>query len=445
MRAYLKMVAGEFALAGLVACSLSYLLLDAFNTAEWLQFGPLPAVLCLACMAGLYLLGFNGRSLRMGAPLFLLLCVGIWGAGLVSSGSAWLVDDANNKLICALVCTLTPVCVYVLSRWRAGAALVFIVGAALLLLIQFFYEGFWLAWSAAFLAGSLALLVLRNYRNCVERAISAEGVRFGVGFCVAAGAALLTAVLACGVWFVAIAPLNPGAFEIKLITVHKSLENKSVHGTSEEYQLPNTDLTATETNELARSTDDLQIDQANGTPQGANAEASEVETATSSGQSLGVDLDSLRDNFDVKNLIYELKLAALVAAVLLAVLAVAYFLGRRAWRRRRLARAMNAGPRAAVLTLFPYLLGLLAKLGFGLAPGRTLTEHARLNSETLAHYTVDGVSFAAITAAYERAAYSEEPVPEEDAEQLAAFYLNFWRATRQHLGTRRYFLKSWRL
>lgn len=444
---YARNIIGEMVLSCLVAASLSYILLDGFNVAAWVQFGAVPFAVAALCVIALYALSYSKRTVRWGVPLYVVALVVLWGVcAVLTPGGGLFVDDGNNLLIPFMCVTLTASCVYVLGRWRLGTALLLLAGVFLLAAIQFFYEGFWVAWDATFLCSATALIVLRNYRASVERATSAEGVSFAAGFVVSVVAALVVAALGAGIWYGVIAPMKPGAVEVKLITKHKALETKLVRGTSAEYQLPDTSLTSDQTNDDERTTDDLKIDQENGRPQGANAKADETETSESAGTSLGVDLDSLDEQFNVLDWVHYFRYALVVALCAVIAVFLAYFLGRRWWRARRLARIQALPPSEQVVALYRFLMSRFARLGMGIAVGQTALEYARANEATMERFeTAEGVTFGELTRVYVGVAYGTGGATQEEANRFAAFYQGFWVAARKHLGTIRYLVKSIRL
>ena len=123
-----------------------------------------------------------------------------------------------------------------------------------------------------------------------------------------------------------------------------------------------------------------------------------------------------------------------------------YFVGRRALRKRRLARILRQAPAQQVRELFLFLMDRLGKIGFAVPEGVTLTEYASRSAAHMEAITAEtGVALPAITQVYVRTAYGSAAPEDDDVESLVAFYRGFWKGARRHLGNIGYFFKSFKL
>lgn len=446
---YFRSVAGEFVLVALASVSLSYILLDGFYVAPEVQQTPLPGVLATVLALVFFLVSYNKKSMRIGTPLVVLVLVVLWAAGaLTSPDGQYLVDTEGNNLIFLMTVSLTSLVCFLLSRRRFGTALLFIIGVFLAAFIQFFYEFFEVGWTVTLVFSTLALIIYKNYQLSVRAVDTLKKVKFLPGFAVSLGAVCLAVGMGCVVWFGIIAPLNPAAVDIKLITEYRALETLFVKGTSSIYQTPNLDLSSDQVGEGERTTDDLQIDEVDGVKTPAHSKETQVPDETQydpSGTFLGVDFDSLQELFDSQT--FEQPSVLWWLLLLLIPLALAaFFVGRRIWRAKRLERYVSRGSRQGVIAIYTFLVSRLARLGMGIPRGETLLDFAESTAATLGRIdAVTGVKFANLTKTYVGVVYGEEAVKEQQIEEFKRYYEGFWKASRSYLGNVKYFFKSFRL
>ena len=446
---YLKGAVWDFVLTFAVSLGMCYTLLNCFYVSPDLQYGPVPAIVCAVVLLALFAGASSKRAARIAFPLIAVAMVVSWiAAASMTPDAGFLVDNESNYLIFAMCTTLTATGCFALSRSLTGSALLFIAGAFIMGLVEFLYRHFEVAWTLVFVAAVLALIVYRNYQKSLRESSSVKKVAFVPGFAVAAVAGVVAMGLGCGIWFGIIAPLNPPAAEIKLLTEHRALETVRVKGVADIYQVPNLDMTSDETNDGERTTDDIK-ESPNGRPYPATGNSQSEDNPEDSSQSgvsfAGINLDVPDDAFDFLN--YEqVRIALIIAALLLVAAIVAYFLGRRKRRARRLARVRQLPPSEQVAQLYPFLVNKLARLDIVKAPGQTLADYAVANAATMEQFdTAAGVTFAEVTKDYAAVVYGGYELDQEAADRAGAYYNAFWKACRHKIGNVKYFFKSFRL
>ena len=443
--AYLKGAAGEFLLSCAAATALLYTLLNGFYIDSGLQYSVIPALACIGSLVVLYIVAYNRMTTLIGSIVYALAVAGVLFACAGASGDI-LVDEEANYLVFGVCCMVTPLVVFLLGRTRGTAAMLFIIGVFIVVFIQFFYERYELIWALLFVLSSLALVIYKNYQRSVETARSVKKVAFLPGFVVALGSVLAAGALACGIWFGIIAPLNPPAADIKLITEEHALETQRVKGIASMFLVPNLDMTSSQTNNEERTTDDLQLVE-DGRIVLANGEAEgEPEEQESGGSFVGINLDSLSETFDFQT--YDTSDWARLFIVLgiIVLVIVGYFVGRRWWRARRLAKYRSFDPARQIEAIYLFLMGRFERIGFKMPPGQSVLEYAADTAGLRERFDERaGVPFANLTATYTRVVFGDDDVTQEEADGFAAYYKSFWKASRQHLGSLKYFFKSFRL
>ena len=449
---YLKSAIWDFALVLAATLGMCYSLLNCFYIAPDLQYGPIPAVVCAGVLVLLFVVASGRRAMRIGGPLLGVAIVVSWvAAAALTPDGGFLADTESNYLIFVMVTTLSAVGCYLLSRRLTSTALLFIAGSFIVALVQFLYQRFDVVWAFVFVASSLALIVFKNYQQSLRTSTSVKKVLFVPGFVVALTTTAVAVGLGCGIWFGVIAPLEPPAAQIKLITEHRALETLRVKGVADIYQVPNVDMTSDQTNDEERTTDDIkespdgrQMPATGKTMSENDPEDAERQTSASS-SAASINLDVPDDLFDFLN--YEqVRWALLIAALLLVASIVGYFVGRRVRRRRRLERIAQLPPSEQVAQLFPFFMRKFERLGVRVAPGQTLGDFAVANAATMERFDTEaGVPFSALANDYVAVAYGKQSLGEDASQRYASYYGAFWKACRAKLGNIRYLFKSFRL
>ncbi len=447
---YFKSSIWDFVLVLLASLGMSYTLLNCFYVDPDLQHGPIPGIVCAVLLLVLFVLASDRRVARIGGPLFGVALVVSWivAASLTPDG-AYLVDNESNYLIFVMVTTLVPVACFLLSRKLAFAALLFIAGAFLGALVQFLYRQFDVVWSFMFVAAALALVVYKNYQMSLRTSTSVKKVAFAPGFAVALATTAVAVGLGCGIWFGVIAPLNPPAVEIKLLTEYRALETIRVKGIADIYQVPNLDMTSDVTNDDERTTDDIkESPDGRKYPATGNAESQDdPETADAPPGSAfsGVNINVPDDLFNFLNY-RQVQIALIITALLVIGGIVAYFVGRRRLRARRLSKLQALPPAEQAKALYPFFVQKFERLGMAIAPGQTLADYTVANAATMQQFDeAAGTAFADLTQDYVAAAYGKQELGPDTTQRYADYYNAFWKACRHKLGSFRYFFKSFRL
>ena len=447
---YIRLVAFEAILVCVCATCLTYEMLDAFYIAESLWHGPLPGVVATLFTLVLFAVAKDKRTALPGGIAVAVLCIiAIIVSFATAPDGAFLADTEENYFYFTIVAIVVPLVSFGLSRSHAGCVALFGLGAFICGWMQFFYEFHNLAVTIVFCVAALMLVIFKNYQHSARRATSVRSLSFSAGFVVACLAALASVGIACLVWVCIIAPLNPDAVEIKLIQEYRALEEVLVVGTSDVEMVPNMDLTSDDTIDMERTTDDL-VESDDGRQEPANPSSQSSSQEEQSGSFMGFDAESLNEVFeninydddDVKILLYIL----IVLAILILLAIIAYFIGRRVLRNKRLETLRMLPPDKQVEGIWLYLRPRFERIGFAMPKGPTLAEFAANNDESLREFREEsGVAYSTVALAYETSVYGDVPLLQSQADDAAAFYKSFWKAARKKLGNVKYFFKSFRL
>ena len=442
---YMKSAIWELILLALLALAMTYQILNCFYVAPSIQYGPIPGVVAVAAIVALTLVNYTRRTRLIGGAVYGVVCVIAIIACGAMTGEGVFVDNEQNYLILSMVILITPTVIFLLGRTRTGSAFAFIICAFLSAAIQFFYMKYELLWLIVTLLSAVALLIYKNYQLSARTATTVRKLSFVPGFATACAAVALSVGLGCGIWFLVIAPLDPGAVDIKLITEYRAQDTEIAKGVSDVYMTPNFDLTSSETSNDVRTTDQLvETDTGIDTPANGN-EQTETEQQVASGSFLGIDFDSLQQQFAFLTYDVVSKFMLGVLALLLLII-VGYFVERRLHRNRRLKRYQALEPRQQATAIYCFLADNFGRLGMGVPDGQTTLEYAAGVNESMRYFNAAaGVDFKEIAGLYSAVAYGDREIGDDDLNLFARYYKAFWKGARKHLGNVKYFLKSFKL
>ena len=442
--AYMKGAVWDFLLVALLAVSMTYQVLNCFYVDPSIQYSVIPGAVAVVECAALVAMACNKKTVRIGAPIYAVVAI----IAIVACGAATesvFTDDEANLMIVAFVLVLTPTLVFLLSRKRTGCAFLFIICAFLVAIIEFFYMRSEIAWALIAIVSSIALIIYRNYQLSARTATTIKKFSFVPGFAAALAGVGIALAASAALWFGVIAPLNPSALDIKLVTEYRALETYPMKGVSSEYLTPNMDMTSSEVNSDSRTTDQL-FESEDGIDTPANGNTPPENSAT--GQSaayMGFDADSLSNMFD--NINYKaITIALLVALCVALALIGVYFADRRVYRKQRLNKYSKLPATRQIEILYLFLVDKLKILGLGVPDGQTTLEYAKsIDSSVSRLDQVTGVSFRDLTGLYTAVTFGGYEADEADAELFRQYYRKFWKAARQYLGNMKYFVTAFRL
>lgn len=465
---YMRSALGECILVVLAAWSVCTVAMNAFyldGMREALGYWgrSLLALGAVSVLAGvLYFAAWNRRRMAAGLVIYAVLVAALLFASVVLSSGENPYEDAEGNFLylAALLAVATTAC-FALSRTLAGCAVWFAAAAISCSVVQAFYESGEVAMSMVAVFSSLALIVHRNFRLGLLRAESAGMPSHGRMFWASVAPVAAVAAVALLAWFAVIAPMSPDVAKVTLVTDYRQLPVDELKGTAEERPVLNYDMkTENLIDGFRYTTDDLKEDPQSDVEVDARSmleqqlqqrvDAMGAVDGGSSGSGSREDFDWDAPDEEYDPISWSETFPWIAVGVALAVLLVAavtaYFVGRRVRRRRRLEHMLCLPPRAQVEAIYQFLISRMERVGLAVPDGVTLGEYARASARQMEVMDDETkVAFADVTAAYERCAYGHVEPTEDDVVPLAAYYLGFWRAARAHLGSVKYFFKSFRL
>lgn len=465
---FMRSSAGEALLVVVAAWSVATVSMNAFfldGLAEQLGYWGRSGIALAgvaALVGALYALTWRRRTLAFGVLLYVAILGVLVAASLAcSEGAVPYVDAEGNYFYLAVVVAACATGCFALTRTLAGSAVWLVAASLSCSTVQAFYEAGEFAMSMAAVLSSLALIVHKNFRLGLERAEAASRPSHARNLAASVVPVLAVGGVALAAWFAVIAPLDPGTVTVKLVTEYRKPPIVEMKGTAAEKPTLNYDMTTENlVDGFYYTTNDLKKDPASPKVVDAKSmleqrlEQEVIDLGAGIGQESGggtrdtLDPDSRDPEWDPMSYTepFPWLIALIVALCLVTAALVAYFVGRRARRVRRLKSMLALSPREQVEQVYLFLLERLRRIGLAPPEGATLSEFAGTNVRRMDIITEETrVPFTDITEVYQACAFGKEEPTEDDVVLLSSYYLSFWKGARSHLGNFRYFFKSFRL
>lgn len=436
MGQYLKKSIADLILCTCMTLALVEAVCSGFVLTDALS-GSVAAVLLLSAVLTfvLVLLSHSRKATWLGIAAAVLLAVS--GLAYINICDPFADEAANSAFIFALVQVITAVLVWLLARTRPGAVALFLIGTILCAGAHFLQFPLPVWCLFLFLLAVSASFLYRVYTVSVQKAdiVSGSGKVYFRQTAVVAVAVLL---LAGGVFFGVVRPLDPPTQDLKLITVLKSMRQLETLGVSstrivldpdmESIEEPEDEETGKEENEEESESPAGESD----IPQQSLTETVR-ENITSTVQQTWMAVRY--DSHDFQWLWLLLLIPAAVAA--------AYFW--RFERRKRWRKRVQALSREnAVVNYYRFFLKRLGRLGLKRSANTTLREYAEINAVQLQPFEGERCRFADLTNTYESVLYGCHRVTDQEYAAYEAFFDGFYPGLKKELGPVRYWFKAFR-
>ena len=427
MKTYLRLHGWEFLLAVCIAVGMHLNTFSAFMIREsYMTNYVLVAVVTTLVMAVMYVIGYNKRNTIIGAA--------VWGVGLIG----WIIYLRANDLIDLSegadetipafwsILLFGTAIIYLLTRSRK--ILYFAAPIGLMFCAAFKFLEYPVSAPGLFL---LVIAVILELLFLVFRdsLLTADYGNYNIGHFLMQSVAIVTVVvmLASGIFYGIVKPLDPPTQDLKLITKLMSFDILELLGVASTQELKDPNM------------DDEQDDEE---PPEEEEEEKEEEEEPEDEEENKEETD---EKIDASTISYDDReytafiIAGLILLVLAAPFIIKYVL--RARRRRRL-QGLDASNQAAFV--YDFFLNRFKKLGYGKMDSATILEYAEQQEGFLQNFTAeDGTTFEELTDIYNHYLYSGVPVTQAEASKFLSMYDDFYKNAKAFLKTFKYMRKFW--
>lgn len=428
MRSYLRFHAWDFVLAVFIAIGMHLNTFSAFMIKEsYMTNYLLVTVVTTVVMAVMFFIGYNKRNMIIGAAG--------WGVALM----VWIIylrandlinlEEGADETVAAFwtIVVFGSAVIYLLTRNRKVLYAAAPIGLLFCGAFKFLEYPVSTVGLFMLIAAVIMELLYLTYKDSL---LTATYGNYRISHFVMQSIAIAAVVilLASGVFFGIVKPLNPPTQDLKLITKLMEFDILELLGVSSTQEVQDPD----------QNEDDEKNDEE--PPEEQEEEKDEEENDTEEDNQERSD-----EQINANTISYEKRdytvfwVTALVLFVLLAPFAVKYFL--RARRKRRL-YGLDASNQAAFV--YDFFLKRLNRLGVGKPDSQTILEYAEQQESVLENFTAeDGTTFEEMTEIFSRHLYSKVPVTSEEAKKFLSMYGSFYKNARAFTGPWRYLLKFW--
>lgn len=434
---YLKSRCAELLLCLVLSVSLASHINPGFVLAgPWEGNPPVLWLVHAALLALLFLAAY-----RRGTAVAGILCgaaAAVVGIVRLQSAQVYADEAGKSQTIVLLVALCTALAVFLLTRTRAGTAVLLLAGCCLMAgsaFLQFPVQ------AGYFVAFAVCGVLLFLHRFAVWALLHAQGgglppVRQLVQNAILC---LLAAALACGAFFAVIRPLNPPTQELKLVTRLRSMELLQVLGVYTTQEIYDDTLSGGDEPEDEVETNDPGGEDEALPPEQEEAPQTNLPEESGAREWLQQLADAIR--YPEKNDLW--KWAVLALLVLCA--AASPFVVRLLLRRRWLARTRAVPREEGIQRFYSYFLRCLGYTDLPRTDSMTLTEYAAKTKTAFEPFAAGEATFARLTEIYASALYGKNAVSAEEYALFEEFYSGFRRQLRKEIGWPRYLLHLFRI
>lgn len=452
---FLRSAVFDFIFALIASTALTMTVGFGFSSAPDLVANPwvcagLAVPMLFICFAG----SWSKRALVPAAALALVYAFAAIAALSAGSSAELFVDGALNdsaesNFVFAVVALAVPALVYVLSRRRGSALLLLFASILACEVIQFLYRDWAASGGTAVsligIAAVFALFVFQGYRSSVRSASHAGRISFSAASVFSALVSVVCMGLGLAVFFGIIAGLGLSTPQVKPF---KDYFSRPIIEYSANYTRQPVDDPNTESGKLSKHKSTTSKN-APGGVLNQSPQEQEKDSATKEVESGSKQVND-NNNWNEQNQTISytaLALTALLIAVPVLLIALAIILLRRRQRRRRLWRIADKPYAYRVWWIYCFMCERLRRVGYARPETLTPMEYAMASRATLAPYSQGcDVDFLALTLLYQRAAYDEGRVTEEDYAAAERYYWAFYKNARKQCSWYKWaFWRFWRL
>lgn len=416
-----------------VGIELNGFYIDSARQGNYILIAVTAAAVMLLCFTGAY----SRKSAAIaGTAAVILILAGIAVIQIRTPVSTVFRDEEGNPWLFFLIIVLTSLVVFFLCRTVTGTGILFIAGAFLTGALQFLYSTVNIYMMLMFICGAGALYIYKNYQRSVLRTETVRTAFTGV-FAISAAVCIIIMLLAAGIFYGIVRPLDPPQRELKLITSYKALEVLEKAGIADMQDIYDSD-------ELTDQINDNKEDSRQKGDRQDNSEGDIHQQVDDRQKDQRRDPGELDDSSNP--LLYPVKYAyniygPFVLAGLLILIIILAVLTKLWLRRRWLGRVMKKTPEQQIILMYGFYIKRFRKMKIPKRASETPYEFCQRERSGLRLFRAGDISFEDITDIYVRAKYGRQPVSGEDRQRYLTFHREFFRNCRKYLGKLKYIIK----
>ncbi|MCL2677931.1 MAG: hypothetical protein FWE85_02635 [Clostridiales bacterium] len=336
-----------------------------------------------------------------------------------------------------LILAFLSLLVFLLSRTRAGAVILAVLGSIAICAVVFLeYEHYFWGY-LVFIGASLCMCYYRNYRHNIIHTNTVK-VSFSRFASISSAAVGLVLILSIVVSVTLIQPLNLPTLELKLITRHLSLEVLEQSASSSKVIMPDVEQKSSETDNTTTTSKN---------PGEEDMEKTEYQEVAPTLQ----DKDTFTLNHsNMENFLYAIRYVLseippffLIAVPFLIILLAVFT--KKGLRRRWYYKTLLKDKKQQVIDFYLYYLKKFEVLSYRRPLADTPIEFAGKLKDKLRVFSVDDADITSLTNVFIKANYGRLDVSDEEYSLFLKFHKAFYKNCKAKLGTVKYLRKFFAL
>ena len=381
---------------------------------------------------------YNKRSILLGIASAVCIFAGMIVFS-VGTGSNLFADKESNPFMRFLLLIIISIVIFILTRFRAGTALLFAAGAFTLCLVEFMYESRHLICLFLFLTANCMMMIFRTYIYNVLHSRTLKRAQMSAVVFALVLSILVTGV-GSGLFYGIVRRLNPPAKELKIITKYLSLETLEKLGVADTRIIKDPTL-------MTENLDDQQ----DTTKQDTEEKDENIEDSSSEADEPEDNQGISPENLDKKQkgifdaIRYDWGIPLWLFWTVLAMLLASGMIGTKIFLRRRWYRKVKQKPLdEQVRVMYLFFMKKFRQMKIRTVPGETPTQFAERTEQQLHCFRTEGISpvaFTNLTDVLVRTEYGGQIPAFTDVTQFESFYRRFYRNCREYLGKVQYITK----
>ena len=413
-------------LCGVMIFALSTTIFAGFKATDPYLRHYLATILGAAVLTVVFTIGFYSRRTILIGVIVLAVAVVLIIVIAAANGASLFVDQEGNVYLRWFLMLLTALGVTLLSRFRAGAIVLFATGTFLIALIQFMYENNLVFCLLLFLCAAGMMIMYRTYINNVLHSPTVQ---------TAPGRALLASFVLCllvgaigtGIFYGIVRPLNPPSQDVKILTKYLSLEVMEKMGIANVRTIH--DMQKEASNQTKEKTT---VDKASDLKDDSQEEAQDGQDQNAEANRRQEQEEWIKYSREVLPWLIPLLIAAVIAAVIIIKILL---------RKKQYNAFMALEKGTRIPAMYKYFLRSLTFADVKKSPEETPFEFAKRAEPYLRDFAVDGVGISELTESFVTAKYGVRELSEKDEKNYETFYRALHVNLRKRMGNFRYVLR----
>ena len=350
-------------------------------------------------------------------------------------------DSESNPYMFYYIVFFFAAIIFLLSRTRAGTAILFFIGIFTTALVAFLYQNcsLWAFVLFIWLCGTMLLHKNYQYNVLNSNTVKPSLVSIFIISLLVSGLAVSISAVS---YQTIIKPLHPPTRELKLVTMMMSLELLEEIGVSSKTILIDPKQTTQKTDET-KITSQKEGEELRDAPETDNIEKNSEQNNNTAGTEN--QFNGLNPN-NQKNLFYAVRYTMRNVSFLYLTMAIAFLIfliifAKIALRKRWYKKTLQKPRKQQIIDFYRYYLKKLSVIGIKKTNEETPFEFAERMQQHLRSFAAGTIDIHMMTSIFTKVYYGNLDIKDEEYQAYLLFYKDFHKNCKNYIGNFKYMLK----